>query len=118
MDVQSAANVAVIAILIAANAQNAPSAADTKIVDNQAEAIVEAVVEARVENVRPERKTERKPQINAGNRNARSTPPPANDDSHERRQRYHRDHDDGPTPVGFGDDVPAFMLIGSNLAKA
>jgi len=92
--------------------------ADTKIVDNQAEAIVEAVVEARVENVRPERKTERKPQSNGGNRNGRSNPAPANDDSHERRQRYHRDHDDGPTPVGFGDDVPAFMLIGSNLAKA
>ncbi|WP_165219373.1 DEAD/DEAH box helicase [Affinirhizobium pseudoryzae] len=35
-------------------------------------------------------------------------PYPANDD-HQRRRR--RDDDDGPTPVGFGDDIPAFMLI-------
>ena len=73
------------------------------------------VGEADVANARPERKAERKQPSNNGNRNAR--PNPANDDSRERR-RYQRDHDDGPTPLGFGDDVPAFMLIGSNLAKA
>ncbi len=40
---------------------------------------------------------------------------PANDDHRERRQRNHRRHDDGrPTPVGFGDDIPAFMLIVAN----
>ena len=38
-------------------------------------------------------------------------PYPANDDNRDRRNRYRRDHDDGPTPVGFGDDIPAFMLI-------
>ncbi|MBW6419887.1 DEAD/DEAH box helicase [Rhizobium sp. XQZ8] len=87
---------------------------DTKSVDNQIEAAEEAIVEARVENVRPERKADRKPQNNGGNRNAR--PNPANDDNRERR-RY-RDHDDGPTPVGFGDDIPAFMLIVANAVKA
>ena len=64
--------------------------------------------------MRPERKADRKPQNNGGNRNAR--PYPANDDNRERR-RY-RDNDDGPTPVGFGDDIPAFMLIVANAAKA
>jgi len=37
----------------------------------------------------------------------------ANDDNRDRRRHY-RDHDDGPTPVGFGDDIPAFMLIVAN----
>ncbi len=36
---------------------------------------------------------------------------PANDDNRDRRNRHRRDHDDGPTPVGFGDEIPAFMLI-------
>ncbi len=90
--------------------------ADTKSVDNQIEPAEEAIVEARVENVRPERKADRKPQNNGGNRNARPNPNPANDDNRERR-RY-RDHDDGPTPVGFGDDIPAFMLIVANAVKA
>ncbi|WP_176083301.1 DEAD/DEAH box helicase [Martelella sp. HB161492] len=34
----------------------------------------------------------------------------ANDDRNRSRRR---DRDDEPTPVGFGDDIPAFMLIGS-----
>lgn len=51
----------------------------------------------------------RKPQN--GGRN-QSRPYPANDDHRERRRR--RDDDDGPTPVGFGDDIPAFMLIVAN----
>jgi len=92
--------------------------ADTKIQDNPIEAVEEAFVEARVENVKPERKADRKPQNNGGNRHTRPSPAPANDDNRERRQRYHRDHDDGPTPVGFGDDIPAFMLIVANAAKA
>ena len=44
-------------------------------------------------------------------------PYPANDDGRRDRRHRHRDHDDGPTPVGFGDDIPAFMLI-AGLAKA
>ncbi|MFB9950897.1 DEAD/DEAH box helicase [Rhizobium puerariae] len=86
--------------------------ADTKKQDNQIEA-TEGFEESKVENVRPERKADRKPQNNGGNRNTR--PSPANDDNRDRRR--HRDHDDGPTPVGFGDDIPAFMLIVAN-AKA
>jgi superfamily II DNA/RNA helicase len=92
--------------------------ADTKIQDNSIEAAEGALVEARVENVKPERKADRKPQNNGGNRNTRPSPAPANDDNRERRQRYHRDHDDGPTPIGFGDDIPAFMLIVANGTKA
>ncbi len=37
---------------------------------------------------------------------------PANDD---RKRSRHRDRDDEPTPVGFGDDIPAFMLIGAKI---
>ncbi len=46
------------------------------------------------------------------NRNRRSNnrPNPANDDNRTRRNRR-EDRDDGPTPIGFGDDIPAFMLI-------
>jgi hypothetical protein len=46
-----------------------------------------------------------------GSRNNARPFPAANDDNRERRARYHRDQDDGPTPVGFGEDIPAFMLI-------
>lgn len=47
-------------------------------------------------------------------RNSRNLNPlHANDDNRDRRRHY-RDHDDGPTPVGFGDDIPAFMLIVAN----
>nr|WP_272210759.1 DEAD/DEAH box helicase [Marinicella sp. W31]MDC2876673.1 DEAD/DEAH box helicase [Marinicella sp. W31] len=35
---------------------------------------------------------------------------PANDD---RKRSRRRDRDDDHTPVGFGDDIPAFMLIGA-----
>ncbi len=37
---------------------------------------------------------------------------PANDDNRTRRGGRRRD-DDGHTPVGFGDDIPAFMMIGA-----
>jgi len=73
--------------------------------DNGGE-VVEAA--AKADSVKNERKAEQKPQNNA--RGGR--PYPANDDNRERRR--HRDHDDGPTPVGFGDDIPAFMLIAAN----
>ncbi|WP_438748158.1 DEAD/DEAH box helicase [Pararhizobium sp. O133] len=69
-------------------------------------------VVAKAEPVRPERKAETKPQ-NAGRNSNRPAPQPypANDDNRDRRNRYRRDQDDGPTPIGFGDDIPAFMLI-------
>ncbi len=68
--------------------------------------------EKKVESVKTERKADNKHNNNP--RHAR--PYPANDDNRDRRNRY-RDQDDGPTPVGFGDDIPAFMLIVAN-AKA
>lgn len=75
----------------------------------------ENMIEARVEDVKRERSVDRKPQNNGAQRAPRPAPAPnpANDDNRERRRHY-RDHDDGPTPVGFGDDIPAFMLIVAN----
>jgi superfamily II DNA/RNA helicase len=78
---------------------------ETDIPDTVADVIEAVPAPARVESVKQERKQEQKPQNNTRN----TRPYPANDDNRERR-RY-RDHDDGPTPVGFGDDIPAFMLI-------
>ena len=57
------------------------------------------------ETVKAERQNENKPSQPVRNQR------PANDDHRERRNRYRRDDDDGPTPVGFGDEIPAFMLI-------
>jgi len=62
------------------------------------------------EKVKAERKHEKAPRNFERNHNTS----PANDDN---RRRHYRDYDDGPTPVGFGDDIPAFMLIVAN-AKA
>ena len=39
----------------------------------------------------------------------------ANDDNRARHNRRHHQNDDGPTPVGFGEDIPAFMLITSGI---
>ena len=47
------------------------------------------------------------PQKNGGG--AKDT---ANNDNRRNNPRKDR-RDDGPTPVGFGDDIPAFMMIGS-----
>ncbi len=46
----------------------------------------------------------------------RAEKPPAktatNDNSNKRGRRG-RDYDDTPTPIGFGDEIPAFMMIGA-----
>ncbi|WP_310299966.1 DEAD/DEAH box helicase [Rhizobium sp. BE258] len=82
---------------------------DTAVEHTTAEIIeVAAPAPVKVESVKQERKAENKQHNNARN----TRPYPANDDSRDRR-RY-RDHDDGPTPVGFGDDIPAFMLIAAS----
>ena len=83
---------------------------DTEIVEAPVETVV---TPPKAEYVKPERKADHKPQNIARD----SRPYPANDDNRDRRNRYRRDQDDGPTPVGFGDDIPAFMLIVAN-AKA
>ena len=94
---------------------------EQKAVDRK-ETVAEAVVEDRkleapIETARapaPVREREERPARSSNSRNDRSDrndrPYPANDDRRERRRR-HRDDDDGPTPIGFGDDIPAFMLI-------
>ncbi len=43
-----------------------------------------------------------------------SRPKPANDDR-RRNRRNKRDDDDGDQPVGFGDEIPAFMMISSKI---
>ncbi|OWO91078.1 RNA helicase [Rhizobium esperanzae] len=85
------------------NRSTAGHKSDNDIQENDVQVI--AAAPAKAEVVKNERKAEQKPQNNARN----NRPYPANDDSRDRRR--HRDHDDGPTPVGFGDDIPAFMLI-------
>ncbi|KEQ05972.1 MULTISPECIES: DEAD/DEAH box helicase [Pseudorhizobium] len=95
--------------------ESAPKAA----VEAEIETQEEVVVEATAENVAPERerKSDRRPAAPARSVRQPSQPSPANDDRRERRSR-HRDHDDGgPTPVGFGDDIPAFMLIVASAGK-
>ena len=42
-------------------------------------------------------------------------PHAANDDNRGRPSRRYHQNDDGPTPVGFGEDIPAFMLITAAL---
>ncbi|NRP85761.1 Superfamily II DNA and RNA helicase [Rhizobium lusitanum] len=84
---------------------------DIDVEDNGVE-VIEAAP-AKAESVRNERKSENNNKSNNGSRNNHRPFPAANDDNRERRSRY-RDQDDGPTPVGFGDDIPAFMLIVAN----
>ncbi|WP_113410263.1 DEAD/DEAH box helicase [Hyphomicrobiales bacterium] len=88
---------------------------DIDVEDNDVVAIEAAP--AKAESVKNERKSENNNnRSHNGSRNSHRPFPAANDDHRERRNRY-RDQDDGPTPVGFGDDIPAFMLIVAN-AKA
>ncbi|MBB3423158.1 superfamily II DNA/RNA helicase [Rhizobium sp. BK312] len=88
---------------------------DIDVEDNDVVAIEAAPTKA--ESVKNERKSENNNnRSHNGSRNSHRPFPAANDDHRERRNRY-RDQDDGPTPVGFGDDIPAFMLIVAN-AKA
>lgn len=84
---------------------------DIDVEDNGVD-VIEAAP-AKAESVRNERKSENSNKSQNGSRNNHRPFPAANDDNRERRNRY-RDQDDGPTPVGFGDDIPAFMLIVAN----
>ncbi len=52
--------------------------------------------------------SERRDAIRASNDERRGKP------QHEQKRRRDRD-DDGPTPVGFGSDIPAFMLIPTGI---
>jgi superfamily II DNA/RNA helicase len=82
--------------------------------ESRVETRIETIeTEEKVDVVKAERKAEGRPQNSPRSQRAgnHAAPRPANDDSRDRRNRYRRDDDDGPTPLGFGDDVPAFMLI-------
>lgn len=84
---------------------------DIDVEDND---VVAIEAPAKAESVKNERKSENNNnRSHNGSRNSHRPFPAANDDHRERRNRY-RDQDDGPTPVGFGDDIPAFMLIVAN----
>ena len=62
---------------------------------------------------RPERMTERAPDRAPDRDRPRFERPERTErfDRDQRRERYRRDDDLGPAVLGFGDDVPAFMLI-------
>lgn len=82
------------------------SASDSETRVEKAEVALEAIDGG--QKVKAERQQDRAPRNHERNHSA-----PANNDNRDRR-RHFRDHDDGPTPVGFGDDIPAFMLITVN----
>jgi len=66
--------------------------------------------ESRQEELRreePRREEARREEARRGE--PRRDEPPRRDEG--RRERYRRDDDPGPAVVGFGDDVPAFMLL-------
>ncbi|WP_394689165.1 DEAD/DEAH box helicase [Hoeflea sp.] len=46
-------------------------------------------------------------------RGQHASPEPANDDRNRNRRGGRNNEDRDPTPVGFGDDIPAFMMIGA-----
>ncbi|MBN8931932.1 MAG: DEAD/DEAH box helicase, partial [Rhizobium pusense] len=94
--------------------RNRRDAAPVENINQGAQSAADADIAAHGDDkVKAERKQEKAPRNS--DRNSRN-PLHANDDNRDRRRHY-RDHDDGPTPVGFGDDIPAFMLIVAN-AKA
>ena len=56
-----------------------------------------------------EEKQSRRDAIRAENAERKARPERRHDE-HKRSRDWRRD-DDGPSPIGFGDDIPAFMLI-------
>ena len=57
----------------------------------------------------------RREQIRAANEERRLR---GQNDQQSRRNNHRRDHDDGPSPIGFGNDIPAFMLIEINIGNS
>ncbi|GAA0613100.1 DEAD/DEAH box helicase [Paenochrobactrum glaciei] len=57
----------------------------------------------------------RRDQIRAANEERRLR---GQNDQQNRRNNHRRDHDDGPSPIGFGNDIPAFMLIEINIGNS
>lgn len=92
------------------NKRGSSSKSEPRSIEEAPKTTVAATPEARTESVSAE---QAKIDNRRNNQGRNSRPYPANDDN-QRRRSHHRDHDDGPTPVGFGDDIPAFMLIVAN----
>ncbi|WP_322988826.1 DEAD/DEAH box helicase [Hoeflea sp.] len=86
-----------------ASNEEAPVAAAVQVSDNASEA--PAPVRESREPRRPRQERDQPRQA------AQKSPAPANDDRN-RRGRQNDDRD--PTPVGFGDEIPAFMMIGAS----
>jgi superfamily II DNA/RNA helicase len=73
-----------------------------------------AVAETAVPDAREERpKRQEQSKRPAPQRAQQPTPEPANDDRNRNRRGGRNNEDRDPTPVGFGDDIPAFMMIGA-----
>ncbi|PYE89661.1 superfamily II DNA/RNA helicase [Phyllobacterium leguminum] len=53
--------------------------------------------------------------IRKSNDERRGRPQHEHGPSHDRHRRNYRDRDDEPAPLGFGDDIPAFMLIDAKI---
>ncbi len=66
-------------------------------------------------NVAPADAGSRRDQIRAANEERRLR---GQNDQQNRRNNHRRDHDDGPSPIGFGNDIPAFMLIEINIGNS
>ncbi len=66
-------------------------------------------------NVAPADAGSRREQIRAANEERRLR---GQNDQQNRRNNHRRDHDDGPSPIGFGNDIPAFMLIEINIGNS
>lgn len=66
-------------------------------------------------NVAPADAGSRREQIRAANEERRLR---GQNDQQSRRNNHRRDHDDGPSPIGFGNDIPAFMLIEINIGNS
>lgn len=65
---------------------------------------------ARADKKEPEEaKASPKSEKSADKANAKT----ATNDNRNKRGGRRRDHDDSPTPIGFGDEIPAFMMIGA-----
>lgn len=80
-----------------------------------AEVVEQPVAESVVDEVSSdENKSSRRQSIKADNANRKSRPDHNRDDNN-RRPRHWRNDDDEPSPLGFGDDIPAFMKISARI---
>lgn len=98
--------------------RNRDKAPADKVLAEEAETVERA---AAVSESKPEGKAEAKAENRTEGRERRDAIRASNEDRRGRpqndqnRRRRDRDDDDGPAPVGFGNDIPAFMLIPTGM---